>query len=225
MQAVTADSIILERPSVAAPAICTIIAKNYLAHARVLTASFLEHHPAGRCYVLVIDEHTGYFDATAERFTLVTAWRSVHLGLCAGLAPELRMDHLIAKNKANLRYMTRLAFGVMASWEPALIEAFPEELECLRKRIPTVLRIIAQLLFLVLTDLVGFRLRKSFIVSSRFIVEQVYVQYYPMPNPRLMARAVRKLSRALRPPSSDRENPFSHDPLLSEWSRADLNAD
>jgi hypothetical protein len=71
MQAVTANSI-LERPSVAAPTICTIIAKNYLAHARVLTASFLEHHPTGRSYVLAIDEHAGYFDATAERFTLVT---------------------------------------------------------------------------------------------------------------------------------------------------------
>jgi len=42
MQAVNADSV-LERPSVAAPTICTIIAKNYLAHARVLTTSFLEH--------------------------------------------------------------------------------------------------------------------------------------------------------------------------------------
>src|SRR5437667_10581302 len=71
MQAVTADSI-LERPSVPAPTICTIFAKNFLAHARVLTASFLEHHPTGRCYVLVIDEHAGYFDPTAERFTLVT---------------------------------------------------------------------------------------------------------------------------------------------------------
>jgi glycosyltransferase involved in cell wall biosynthesis len=34
---------------------CTIIARNYLAHARVLARSFYEHHPDGRFTVLVID--------------------------------------------------------------------------------------------------------------------------------------------------------------------------
>src|SRR5712691_11915729 len=37
------------------PAGCTIIARNYLAFARVLGRSFLTHHPQGRFYVLVID--------------------------------------------------------------------------------------------------------------------------------------------------------------------------
>jgi glycosyltransferase involved in cell wall biosynthesis/SAM-dependent methyltransferase len=52
--------------------ICTIIAKNYVAHARVLAESFLEHHPEGTCYVLVIDEVQGYIDASSEPFELVT---------------------------------------------------------------------------------------------------------------------------------------------------------
>ena len=52
--------------------ICTIIAKNYVAHARVLAESFKEHHPEGTCYVLVIDEIEGYIDATSEPFELVT---------------------------------------------------------------------------------------------------------------------------------------------------------
>jgi glycosyltransferase involved in cell wall biosynthesis/SAM-dependent methyltransferase len=52
--------------------ICTIIAKNYLAHARVLARSFAEHHPGGRCYVLVIDEYDGYINPREEPFTLVT---------------------------------------------------------------------------------------------------------------------------------------------------------
>jgi glycosyltransferase involved in cell wall biosynthesis/SAM-dependent methyltransferase len=52
--------------------ICTIIAKNYVAHARVLAESFKEHHPGGTCYVLVIDEIEGYVDATSEPFELVT---------------------------------------------------------------------------------------------------------------------------------------------------------
>jgi glycosyltransferase involved in cell wall biosynthesis len=34
---------------------CTIIARNYLAHARTLARSFLEHHPGGHFTVLVID--------------------------------------------------------------------------------------------------------------------------------------------------------------------------
>lgn len=51
--------------------ICTIIAKNYLAHARVLTESFQRNHPDGRCFVLIIDETDGYVDAAEEAFVLV----------------------------------------------------------------------------------------------------------------------------------------------------------
>ena len=35
---------------------CTVIAKNYLAQARVLTRSFLDHHPDGSVRVLVLDD-------------------------------------------------------------------------------------------------------------------------------------------------------------------------
>ena len=52
--------------------ICTIIAKNYVAFARVLTDSFLEHHPDGTVSVLVIDHEPGYIDPDAERFDLYT---------------------------------------------------------------------------------------------------------------------------------------------------------
>ena len=51
--------------------VCTIIAKNYLAHARVLAESFQRHHPDGRCFVLVIDETDGYVDPAQEPFVLV----------------------------------------------------------------------------------------------------------------------------------------------------------
>jgi hypothetical protein len=37
------------------PAACTIISRNYLSLARVLAASYMEHHPEARFYVLVID--------------------------------------------------------------------------------------------------------------------------------------------------------------------------
>src|SRR5215210_1784943 len=58
--------------------ICTIIAKNYIAHARVLAQSYKEHHPEGTCHVLVIDETEGYIDASLEPFELVTP---AHLGI------------------------------------------------------------------------------------------------------------------------------------------------
>lgn len=50
---------------------CTIIAKNYIAFARTLCESFLEHHPEGECYVLVIDEHAGLINPADERFEVV----------------------------------------------------------------------------------------------------------------------------------------------------------
>jgi glycosyltransferase involved in cell wall biosynthesis len=52
--------------------ICTIVAKNYLAHARVLADSFLQHNPGGACSVLVIDDFEGYFDPGAESFEVLT---------------------------------------------------------------------------------------------------------------------------------------------------------
>jgi len=53
--------------------ICTIIAKNYLAHARVLARSYSEHHPGARTWVLVIDEMEGYLDDPGdEPFELLT---------------------------------------------------------------------------------------------------------------------------------------------------------
>lgn len=55
------------------PTICTIISKNYLAHARVLANTFLQHHPDGRIFVLLVDELDGYFDPDAESFTLILA--------------------------------------------------------------------------------------------------------------------------------------------------------
>ena len=52
--------------------ICTIIARNYLAQARVLARSFKEVHPDGNCSVLVIDDPAGYIDPAAEQFELLT---------------------------------------------------------------------------------------------------------------------------------------------------------
>lgn len=50
---------------------CTIVAKNYLSHARVLAASLREHHPDGRFTVLVIDDPEGRFDPAGEPFDVL----------------------------------------------------------------------------------------------------------------------------------------------------------
>jgi glycosyltransferase involved in cell wall biosynthesis/SAM-dependent methyltransferase len=52
--------------------ICTIIARNYVAHARVLAESFQKVHPDGTCSVLVIDDPAGYVDPAEEPFELLT---------------------------------------------------------------------------------------------------------------------------------------------------------
>lgn len=53
------------------PAACTIVSKNYIAYARVLADSFLDHHPDGRFFVLLVDRNAGRIDPAAERFTLI----------------------------------------------------------------------------------------------------------------------------------------------------------
>jgi hypothetical protein len=53
-------------------AICTIIAKNYVAAARTLCRSFLQFHPDLRCYVLIVDDYDGYIDPGKEDFEVVS---------------------------------------------------------------------------------------------------------------------------------------------------------
>ncbi|MDP3143639.1 MAG: glycosyltransferase, partial [Candidatus Omnitrophota bacterium] len=50
--------------------ICTIISKNYLAHARVLAESFKRYN-RGEVFVLLTDRIDGYFDPRKENFTLI----------------------------------------------------------------------------------------------------------------------------------------------------------
>ncbi len=52
--------------------VCTIIAKNYVAQARVLARSFAQHHPDGRIWTLIIDDFDGYIDPAEEPFEVIT---------------------------------------------------------------------------------------------------------------------------------------------------------
>lgn len=50
---------------------CTIIARNYLAHARLLAKSFRKQHPDGRFTVLVIDDRFGQVTGKGEDFDVI----------------------------------------------------------------------------------------------------------------------------------------------------------
>ena len=52
-------------------AVFTIIAKNYLPHARVLMRSVAEQHPDWRRFVILVDRIDGYFDPRDEEFDIV----------------------------------------------------------------------------------------------------------------------------------------------------------
>ena len=51
--------------------VCTIVARNYLAAARVLARSFAAHNPDGTCWTLVVDDLGGEIDSDGEPFTVV----------------------------------------------------------------------------------------------------------------------------------------------------------
>jgi len=89
-------------------ALCTIIAKNYIAHARTLVESFLEWHPGIPCYVLIVDEFEGYVVPAQEQFEVISL-RELELPkvtsfcfkysvteLCTATKPFL-LEHLIQK--------------------------------------------------------------------------------------------------------------------------------
>src|SRR6516164_70939 len=50
---------------------CTIVARNYVAHARVLANSFLAHHPGGEFTVLLIDDEAREFEERSSAFECV----------------------------------------------------------------------------------------------------------------------------------------------------------
>ena len=100
----------------AALEVCTIIAKNYVAHARVLAKSLAEHHPDGRLWTLVIDDFTRYLDPAEEPFEVLTpadigcepftrmALRYTVLELSTAVKPWL-LRHLLARTGGPVTYL------------------------------------------------------------------------------------------------------------------------
>ncbi len=53
-------------------AVCTVITKSFLSHARMLAHSIAQHNPGLKLYVLLADHVDGYFDPETEDFELIT---------------------------------------------------------------------------------------------------------------------------------------------------------
>lgn len=98
-------------------AVCTIVAKNYLAMARTLCRSFLDQHPGARAFVLLADEVEGSFDPSLEPFELVEAralevpdfadlaYRYSVLELATSLKPAFLLHLLEKRGVENLVYL------------------------------------------------------------------------------------------------------------------------
>jgi Glycosyl transferases group 1 len=96
--------------------VCTIIAKNYLAHARVLARSFARHHPDGRFWTLIIDDFSGRVDPAQEPFEVLSpaqiecgpfmhmAMRYSVLELSTAVKPWL-LRHLMGETGAPITYL------------------------------------------------------------------------------------------------------------------------
>jgi glycosyltransferase involved in cell wall biosynthesis len=95
---------------------CTIIAKNYVAQARVLARSFTEHHPEGRFWTLIIDDFADYIDPAQEPFETLTpadigcepfadmAFRYSVIELSTAVKPWL-LRHLMAELGGPITYL------------------------------------------------------------------------------------------------------------------------
>ena len=95
---------------------CTIIAKNYLAYARVLARSFTRQHPGGRFWTLIIDDFSGRVDPQREPFEVLTpaqigcepflhmAMRYSVLELSTAVKPWL-LRHLMGATGAPITYL------------------------------------------------------------------------------------------------------------------------
>ena len=96
--------------------VCTIIAKNYVAYARVLAESLAEHHPEGRLWTLIIDDFAGKLAPADEPFEVLTpsdvgceaftqmALRYSVLELSTAVKPWL-LRHLMSETGRPITYL------------------------------------------------------------------------------------------------------------------------
>lgn len=100
---------------------CTIIARNYLAAARVLSTSFLEHHPDSRFTVLILDDEDETIEESREPFEIL------HLDE-VGIDPKevLRMAAIYSITEFSTAVKPWLLRTLLARGAPAAIYLDPD---------------------------------------------------------------------------------------------------
>ncbi|MGX5816679.1 glycosyltransferase [Chitinophaga lutea] len=61
--------------------------------------------------------------------------QAIRNGRFAGVAPELRLRHMIPAERCNLRYLQRLTYGTGVCYDTCLLEVFPSYRERLQQRL------------------------------------------------------------------------------------------
>jgi glycosyltransferase involved in cell wall biosynthesis len=96
--------------------------------------------------VLTATDRTGASLASAGDAQII--WTAVKKNKAVGISPRLKLNHLIPKKRANMKYIRRLAFWLHRSQLPAFIEAFPHEKQ--NVKMPSLLIILVSTLKMLL---------------------------------------------------------------------------
>ncbi len=100
---------------------CTIIARNYLAHARVLASSFFAHHPDGAFTILLIDDEQKAYDAAGEAYRCL---RLAEIGFSAAEIGRLAAYYDVTELATAVKPM--LLRHLLAAGAPEIIYLDPD---------------------------------------------------------------------------------------------------
>ena len=107
-----------------------------------VAATWTDYYPPGSCMVVrrpVLERYRTRFlsgelwasdrvgSSLSSGGDTQIVWEAIRMELAAGISGELRIQHMIPAKRANLRYMTKLAYGTSSSYLPALVSSFPSE--------------------------------------------------------------------------------------------------
>ncbi len=115
------------------------------------------YRKAVECGELAATDRKGRSLASAGDVQIV--WHAMTMGFAAGIHPNLAITHLIPESRTTLRYLTRLAYGLGSSYEPARAQVYPNEYANAAPYNPKASRLLARLWRVVWNGIVHRRVR------------------------------------------------------------------
>ena len=90
-------------------------------------------------YMQLVQE--GHFTLTGRKGKKLSSGEDTQMimlcirkGYAAGVAPALRLTHIISGSRANRKYLNRLFYGTAVCYETCLLQVFPERKEALEQK-------------------------------------------------------------------------------------------